>query len=229
MPRPARRALLANAPATIHFIWRCHNRDFLLDDDQTKQRYLDLLAQHKQRYGIEIYGYAIMSNHFHAVLRLPARRNWQNFSRTVNSQLAVSINRQRKRQGQVVMDRPKTVLLERDEDVLAVLRYIELNPVRAGLARRPRDYRWSSYRHHALGRDDEVVDACPAVCGLGSTACSRRAAYVALFGIIHAALDQHRRRDLVDTFFVGTAAWCVRQRRALREIQHARGRPPSRV
>ena len=225
MPRPARRVLLAEAPTTIHFIWRCHNRDFLLHSDEVKQLYLQLLLQHKERYGIEIWGYAIMSNHFHAVLRLPARTSWQNFTRTVNSKLAVSINRTRNRRGQVVMDRPRTIVLERDEDVLAALRYIDLNPVRAGLVRRARDYRWSSYRHHALGRPDAVVDECPAFRALGDDHRRRRAAYVALFGTICSSLDLRRRPDLVDAYFVGSPAWLLTRQVALRASVRARGQP----
>jgi putative transposase len=227
MPRPARHALLAETPATIHFIWRCHNRDFLLDADDVKQFYLHLLAQHKKSHGVEIYGYAIMTNHFHAVLRIPARTSWQNFSREVNSKLAVRINRARQRHGQVIMDRPRTIVLERDEDVLAVLRYIDLNPVRAGLVRRARDYRWSSYGHHALGRADTVLDECSAIAALGENDRQRRAAYVALFGTVYSSLDLRRRPDLVDVLFVGSPAWQQARQLSLRVSVKVRGRPPS--
>ena len=226
MPRPARRALLAETPATVHFIWRCHNRDFLLDTDDVKQFYLRLLAERKASHGVEIYGYAIMSNHFHAVLRIPARTSWQNFSRDVNSKLAVSINRARQRHGQVVMDRPRTIVLERDEDVLAALRYIDLNPVRAGLVRRARDYRWSSYKHHALGRTDAVLDECPAIAALGVHDRQRRAAYAALFGTIYSSIDLGRRSDLVDVYFVGGLSWQQARRLSLRASVRMRGRPP---
>jgi len=227
MPRPARRALLAETPATIHFIWRCHNRAFLLDTDEVKQFYLRLLAERKASHGVEIYGYAIMSNHFHAVLRIPARTSWQRFSREVNSRLAVNINRSRQRHGQVVMDRPRTIVLERNEDVVAALRYIDLNPVRAGLVRRARDYRWSSYKHHALGHMDVVLDECPAIAALGENGRQRRAAYVALFGTVCSSLDLRRRPDLVDVHFVGSLVWQRARRLSLLASARARGRPPS--
>jgi putative transposase len=198
----------------------------LLDSDDVKQFYLRLLAECKGRYGVEIYGYAIMSNHFHAVLWIPARSSWQNFSRQVNSRLAASINRARRRHGQVVMDRPRTIVLERDEDVLAALRYIDLNPVRAGLVHRARDYRWSSYKNHALGRTDVVLDVCPAIAALGANDKQRRAAYVALFGTVYSWLDLHRRPDLVDVYFVGSLAWRQARRLSLRASVRMRGRPP---
>lgn len=61
--------------------------------------------------------------------------------------------------------------------VLACMRYIELNPVRAGLARHPAHYRWTSYRANALGESDPRVTAHPLYCALGRTAEERRAAY----------------------------------------------------
>lgn len=224
MPRPARNMILFEAPTTIHFIWRCHNRDFLLKDNDIKQRYLDLLADNKQRYGIEIYGYAIMDNHFHAVLRLPGRTHWQNFSRTVNSQLAMSINKKYRRQGQVIMDRPRTIILESDNDVLGVLRYIELNPLRAGLVKRLRNYRWSSYQCHAKGKKDKVLDTCPALMSLGYCENTRRKAYQKFFEVRQIGRDLNRRREYVDAYFIGRLAWMNQRTESLQMMM--RTKPP---
>jgi putative transposase len=62
------------------------------------------------------------------------------------------------------------------------MRYIELNPVRAGLVRRPQAYPWSSFRANALGADDSLITPHAYYCALGRTAESRQAAYRALFG-----------------------------------------------
>jgi putative transposase len=61
--------------------------------------------------------------------------------------------------------------------VLACMRYIELNPVRAGIVRHPAHFRWSSYRANALGESDALVTAHPLYCALGRSAEERRAAY----------------------------------------------------
>jgi putative transposase len=65
--------------------------------------------------------------------------------------------------------------------VLACMRYIELNPVRAGLVRHPAHYRWSSYRGNALGEDDALLTPHALYCALGRSAEERRAAYRRLF------------------------------------------------
>ena len=207
--------LLPNSPVCIHYIWRCHNRDFLLDDD-AKQRYLDLLAKCKSEYGIEIYGYTLMSNHFHAVLKIPGRKSWERFSRNVNSRLATFVNRKRGRCGQVVMDRPRTIVLQDDHAVLTTLRYIDCNPVRAGLVKRVRDYRWSSYREHSRGERSALVDPCPAVLGLARSQAGRRQAYVNLFGQAERQLNRRSRRpDLVDVYHYGSSSWQHDERRRL--------------
>jgi len=215
MPRPPRNAILGDEPATIHFIWRCHNRDFLMQAEEFKIDYLGLLRKHKEQYGIEVYAYALMDNHFHAVLHLPDRTSWQRFSRRANSLLARKINRVTKRSGQVVMDRPRTIVLERDQDVLAVMRYIDLNPVRAGIVRRAREYRWSSYRHHATGHRDELIDPCPAVQRLGRSPGARCVAYRELFAVDH-QLNRVRRQELVAVYFLGRDSWVLERQQHLR-------------
>jgi putative transposase len=65
--------------------------------------------------------------------------------------------------------------------LLACMRYIELNPVRAGIVPRARDYPWSSYRANALGREDALVTPHACYCALGRTGAARRAAYRAGF------------------------------------------------
>jgi len=208
--------ILPEAPTNIHFIWRCHNHSFLLNDDHSKQFYLDLLAKNKEKYGIQIYGYAVMSNHFHAVMRIGSRSQWQNFARTVNSQLAVFVNKNNKRCGQVVMDRPRTIVLESERDVLAVMRYIELNPLRAGMTKKLKNYRWSSYQHHAQGREDPVVDDFPALLRMADSQKKRQMAYRQMFTVQKQDRDMHPRPDFVRVYFIGAAHWTLKQSQILR-------------
>ena len=216
--------ILAETPTTIHYIWRAHNHSFLLNSDDSKKRYLQLLAQYKKKYDIEIYGYAIMNNHFHALMRVPSRSLWQNFSRTINSQLAVFINKNSNRCGQVVMDRPKTIVLESDRDVLTVLRYIELNPLRAGIVKKLKNYKWSSFLHHVGEKIDDLIDACPAFDALGASRKIRAAAYRKMFEIQSCLQDMARRRDFIDVHFIGSPGWIAEKVSRLREMM--RKKPP---
>jgi putative transposase len=90
-----------------------------------------------------------------------------------------------------------------------------LNPVRAGLVRSPKDYRWSSYRHYALGEPDGLIDEpAPEYLALGATPAQRRKAYARLFASRISALFRLRRVDLVVGPFVGDEDWIFARRMA---------------
>ena len=86
------------------------------------------------------------------------------------------------RTGTLWEGRYKAALVDTDSYLLACYRYIELNPVRAGMVAAPADYRWSSHRANALGNDDRVVTPHPSFLALASCAERRRRAYRRMFG-----------------------------------------------
>src|SRR5260221_13749548 len=111
------------------------------------------------------------------------------------------INAAYRRSGTLWEDRYRAAPIDSEAYFLACCRYIELNPVRAGMVRRPRDYPWSSYRAQALGAADALVAKHPLYRALGRWAAERQAAYRALFrGGPHQAVlpapppPTHRRR-----------------------------------
>jgi putative transposase len=87
------------------------------------------------------------------------------------------------------------------------MRYCDLNPVRAHLARKAGDWRWSSFRHYAFGEPDDLITDAPEYLALGFTAPARRRAYLHLFGRSLSEELLQRRADLVDSPFVGESWW----------------------
>jgi putative transposase len=87
------------------------------------------------------------------------------------------------------------------------MRYGDLNPVRAGLVRSPKDWKWSSYRHYAFGEPNPVIDVAAEYLALGRTAPQRRKAYQALFAAPLAGSLRTKRPDLVSLPFIGDASW----------------------
>src|SRR5262249_12552920 len=110
-----------------------------------------------------------MSNHFHLLLQ-PAEG--QSISRVLQS-LTVAhtwrYHRMHRSVGHVWQGRFKSPVVQDDDHLLTVLRYIEANPLRAGIVRDARDYRWSSYAVHGLGRADPLVTELPTWSGLAKT------------------------------------------------------------
>lgn len=107
------------------------------------------------------------------------------------------------------MERMKSPRIQDGRHQLAVMRYGDMNPVRAGLTRSPCHWRWSSYRHYAFGERDDLITDAPEYLVLGRTPAERRTAYVQLFAEPLAAQDRARRRDLVVGPFIGDRDWVV--------------------
>jgi putative transposase len=202
------RSRLVTTGSTNHCTWRGHNLERVLGNDAAKAKFLSLLRTHKGRYGIEIHSYSLMDTHPH--VQCTSRNGQKAFSafwRVVNYCFARWYNRAQHRCGQVIMDRMSSGGVQDGRHQLAVMRYGDLNPVRAGIVRSAKSYRWSSYRHYALGEPNDLITDAPEYLALGSTSAQRRIAYVHLFARKFAEVLLSRRRDLVRAPFIGDDHW----------------------
>lgn len=207
MARIPRRHLVYDGSVN-HCTWRSHNFSHCLGSDEAKSKLLELLAAHKDEHGIEIYSYSLMDSHPHVQSR--SRHGQQAFSRfwqIVNYRFARWYNARNRRRGQVIMERMSSGQVQDSSHQLAVMRYGDLNPVRAGLVRSAKQWRWSSYRHYAFGVPDPLVTDAPAYTELAKNAPARRKAYVLLFAWRRSASFRIRRRDLVANPFIGSETW----------------------
>ncbi len=104
-----------------------------------------LLTRITGRYNFIFYAYCIMKNHYHLLLETPdgnLAKGMQNF----NSTYAIGYNKRHERVGHLFQGRYKAFVVEKEEYLLELSRYIVLNPVRAGIVDEPASYKWSSYR-----------------------------------------------------------------------------------
>jgi REP element-mobilizing transposase RayT len=118
---------------------------FLDDDDY--QVFLDTLAEAHRLWGIEVFAYCLMRNHYHVCLRTP-RGNLSRVMRHVDGIYTQRFNRRHRRDGSLFRGRYKAILVEANEYLAAVVRYIHLNPVEAAIVTQPEDYRWDSHRYY---------------------------------------------------------------------------------
>src|SRR5215470_1340521 len=140
-----------------HALNRGNNRGCVFDDDADHLVFLEALKRTKARYPFRLFGYCLMSNHFHLLLR---PESGESISRILQSLTVTHTWRYHKRHassGHVWQGRFKSPVIQDDAHLLVVLRYIEANPVRARLVADPADYRWSSFQRHGLGRDDSLL------------------------------------------------------------------------
>ena len=208
-----RRAYLVAEDTTNHCTWRSHNHSRVFEEAGARTKFLELLARYKSGHGIRIHAYCIMGTHPHVVCT--AARGQEAFSafwKVVNQCFARWYNRQSHRRGQVVMERLRSPRIQPDgRHLLTVMRYGDLNPVRAKLVRTPREWPWSSYRHYAFGEKNPLIDDAPDYVALGGTAAERRKAYQSLLAV---PLSRHlrvSRPELVIAAFVGDDLWVARR------------------
>ena len=170
MPRPPRP--IADG-LIYHVINRGNNRQPVFLGEGDYLAFLKAIADLKERKPFDLYGYCLMSNHIHLLLR-PRKGS---ISRIVQSLLVSHTHRYHRFHqsgGHVWQGRFKSPVIQDDEHLLRVLRYIEANPLRAEIVERAGEYRWSSYACHGDGRADELLDAMPAYELLAARPAARR-------------------------------------------------------
>jgi putative transposase len=122
-------------------------------EDADRAMYLDLLARYAGRHGVRITGYCLMSNHVHLVAIPKAENGWAKALGRAHNDYARWLNVKRGESGHVWQSRFYSCPLD-EQHQWEALRYVELNPVRAGLVEHPAEWRWSSAGAHLTGADD---------------------------------------------------------------------------
>jgi putative transposase len=178
MVRPLR-AMVAGVP--VHVIQRGHNREQVFYGADDAQTYLGWLDESAKRHGVTIHAYVLMPNHLH-LLATPARaESITRMMQQVGTRYAMHLNGARDRTGGLWEGRYRACPIETERYFLACSRYIEMNPVRAGLAKTPHGFRWSSYRHNVGEKADPLISQHPIYRALGGNDAARAKAYRALF------------------------------------------------
>lgn len=136
-------------------------------DDADNRAFLDTLAEAHRLWGLEVLAYALMGNHYHLCVRTP-RGNLSRVMRHIDGIYTQRFNRHHRRDGTLFRGRYKALLVDADEYLAAVVRYIHLNAVDAGWVKMPEEYRWASHRYYVQGKGAPVwLDTAPAMEQIG--------------------------------------------------------------
>jgi putative transposase len=177
----------------IHLMQRGDNHADIFHDDDERLHYLGLLGQACVKYDCDLHAYVLMTNHVHFLVTIH-QRNAQSLVMKDLAQFTAHWQHRRHGSSGTMWDgRYHASEIDSAPYLLMCQRYIELNPVRAGIVEFPGGYRWSSYRANAEGREDLLLTPHPVFAALGE-GMARCAAYRALFDMPLAAKDLMRIR-----------------------------------
>lgn len=178
MPRQPR-YFIPNIPQ--HVIQRGVDRQAVFFEPGDYALYLRSLRKAARQYECRIHAYVLMTNHTHLLVTPGGERSIPLVMQAMGRTYVQMLNKKYNRTGTLWEGRYKASLVQDEGYLLACHKYIELNPVRAGLVSAPGDYPYSSYAHNACGYDNKLIAFHAVYESLGRTAQDRRMAYQRLF------------------------------------------------
>ena len=165
----------------LHIVQRGHHREACFVGEDDYANYLHWLGEALVETECALHAYVLMTNHVHLLLTPNKAEAVPRLIMSLGRRYVQYINRSHHRTGRLWDSRYKASVVQSGTYLLACQRYIELNPVRAAMVTDPAHYRWTSYRHHALGQADSHLTPHPLYLALGATGKARQAAYRGLF------------------------------------------------
>lgn len=164
-----------------HVIIRGNNRQVIFVAEDDYLFYLELLSEAASKYRCSIHAWVLMTNHIHLLMTSTEVGAIGKVIQSVGRRYVQYFNYCYKRTGTLWEGRYKSTIVDTERYALTCYRYIEMNPIRAGMHVYSEDYRWSSYQYNAMGLDDNIVTPHPAYLSLADDAPARRIRYRELF------------------------------------------------
>ncbi|MES2126465.1 MAG: transposase [Pseudomonadota bacterium] len=165
---------------SIHLVQRGHNRHACFFFPEDYRYYLDWLDVHARESGCAVHAFVLMTNHVHLLVTGALAGSVSDMMKGQAQRYTQHINRKYLRTGTLWEGRYHSCIAQNEQYVLACQRYIELNPVRAGMVHHPSQYVWSSYADHAYGSTTALLTKHEQYLALGADDAERTAAYQGL-------------------------------------------------
>ncbi|MCP4408096.1 MAG: transposase [Gammaproteobacteria bacterium] len=188
-----------------HIIQRGNNRQVIFAADEDYQFFRDAVVEATQSYGLAIHAYVWMTNHVHILATSEFEHSISKVFQSVGRRYVQYFNFTYHRTGTLWEGRYRATVVDSEQYLLTLMRYIELNPVRAGMVAQPEDYPWSSHRRNAQGESGKNADWISPhgeYLRLGHDAVGRRESYRNLF---HAAISSNDLREIRECTHKGWA------------------------
>ena len=164
-----------------HIIQRGNNRQVCFNNDEDISVYANWLFDYSKKYAVRIHAWVFMTNHVHLLATPWEEGGVSKMMQSLGRYYVRYLNQTYRRTGKIWEGRFKSSLVESSEYLLQCYRYIELNPVRAGMVQDPADYPWSSYRSNGLGIASKLITPHELYLRLGNSLEDRLENYRSLF------------------------------------------------
>ena len=149
------------AQSFYHIISRGNNRQNIFLTKRDNIRYLKCLEKYAEKFNISIITYCLMPNHVHLLIKIGALLTIPEFMQALNTAYTKYFNARHSASGHLFEGPYKHVLIETDEYLVHLSRYIHLNPTSSGLVKTPENYEWSSYRHFLNLEKSNFIEDSP--------------------------------------------------------------------
>lgn len=165
----------------LHVMHRGNNLQNIFQRDEDYFHFLDDLKVALKQYDCELHAYVLMTNHFHFLLTPHTNMALSGLIQSIGRRYVRYVNKEYNRSGTLWEGRFKSSLIDSERYLMTCYRYIEENPIRAGMVKAIEDYRWSSYHHNALGVENELITLHSLYKRLAQVKEARQLAYKQLF------------------------------------------------
>lgn len=201
-----------------HVIQRGNNRQAIFGATADYELLLGLIDEHARKQHVAVHGYVLMTNHFHLLATPETEEGIPQMMQAVGRRYVRNYNLRHQRTGTLWEGRYKSTLIQAERYLLACMVYMDLNPVRAGMAADPAEYRWSSHQHYIGRRSDKLITPHPLYWELGNTPFARDEAYAVL---VRSGIGEEQKRALTDATLRG---WALGEPDYVAELQRRTSR-----
>ncbi len=186
-----------------HVIVRCNNEAFHFKNNDDFKLYLQTLRFYKNKHLFKLFNYELMNSHVHLFLQPSHKIPLEKTMHLINWNYARKYNKQWSRKGHFWLDRYKSIPVESDRYALALMRYMNRNPIRAGIVSQPGEWPWSGYRFYAFGETNDLLESHPTYLGLDEDEKVRRKIYMTFCNGMLPTEDT-RKPELSERHYIGS-------------------------
>lgn len=162
-----------------HVRVQCNNKEFRFEHENDFNFYESILFHYVKKYGFKIYNYVLMHTHVHLIIEIMNDFTIDRVMRSINQVFSLRYNRQKNRSGHLWMQPYKSSVIDSEGYALCCMRYLDRNPVKAGIVQRATDWKWGGHNYYAYGKANPIISPMPSYLGLEDTDEKRREKYKA--------------------------------------------------